>query len=159
MKKRLLKIVSLGLAVMLGCGLLIGCGSNKTSISANDFKDIMEDNGYEIVDAAEQFAEYDHVKTAYIAIDETASYQIEFYSIADEDAASQMFYSNKETIENTKGTATGVVEIKMGNYDKYSLTTNGKYKVVARIDNTMIYCNVDEDYKDDVKEIIELLGY
>ena len=31
--------------------------------------------------------------------------------------------------------------------------------VVSRIDNTVIYVNVDDNYKDTVKDILDELGY
>ena len=35
---------------------------------------------------------------------------------------------------------------------------NGKYMVVSRIDNTVIYVNVNDNYKDTVKDILKELG-
>lgn len=34
-----------------------------------------------------------------------------------------------------------------------------KYQVVSRIDNTVIYVDADEAYKDDVKDFLKQLGY
>jgi len=47
----------------------------------------------------------------------------------------------------------------MGNNSKYTLKTNGEYKVVSRIEDTVIYVDVDEKYEDDVKEILKEIGY
>ncbi len=47
----------------------------------------------------------------------------------------------------------------MKNYSTYSLTTNGKYKYLSRIDNTLIYIDASDDYKDAIKDIIKELGY
>ena len=45
------------------------------------------------------------------------------------------------------------------NYSKYTLEANGKYSVVSKINNTILYVNVDSQYKDTVKDIIDEIGY
>ena len=41
----------------------------------------------------------------------------------------------------------------------FSNVTNGKYKYLSRIDNTLVYVDVDESYKDIVKDIMKEIGY
>ena len=120
---------------------LTGCG-NKTSITSEDFKSKMESKGYTVQDATSQMSEYDYINQVYIAISSDSTYQIEFYELSDSDYASSFFNNNKKTFEDSK-----------------SLTTNGKFKVVSRIDNTVIYLNVDDDYKSSVKDVLKDLGY
>lgn len=45
------------------------------------------------------------------------------------------------------------------NFQKYTLSTESKYKVISRIDNTVIYLNVDDNYKEEVKNVLKELGY
>ena len=47
----------------------------------------------------------------------------------------------------------------MGNNSKYTLKTKDEYKVVSRIEDTVIYADVDEKYEDEVKEILKEMGY
>ena len=57
----------------------------------------------------------------------------------------------------TSTTANFSVSLK--NFESYTLKTNGYYKYVARIDNTLIYANVKEKYENNAKEFIKKLGY
>ncbi len=78
----------------------------KAPISAQEFYDEMEDEGYVMVDVTAQYASYG-----------------------------------------------------FGNYDIYSLTSNGDFMYLCRIDNTLLYIDVEDIYKDEVKEIIDELDY
>ncbi len=137
---------------------LTGCG-NKTSITSADFKSKMESKGYTVQDATSQMSEYDYINQVYIAISSDSTYQIEFYELSDSDYASSFFNNNKKTFENSKSSGSAETSVSAGNNAKYTLTTNGKFKVVSRIDNTVIYLNVDDDYKSSVKDVLKDLGY
>ena len=45
------------------------------------------------------------------------------------------------------------------NYDKYIQKTDDYYNSVIRIDNTLLYVSINIDYKNDVKKVINKLGY
>ena len=47
----------------------------------------------------------------------------------------------------------------MANFSTYTLTTNDKYKLLSRIDNTVLYIDVVKDAKSEVKELVKHLGY
>ena len=152
-------------AVLVIAGIIVGVvivnkNLNKEPISAGDFKDIMEDKDFEIVDAMDQFEEYDeYIKKAYIALEEDYDYQIEFYKLNEEDDAISFYKTNKEKFEDSKGSSLAEKSISMGNNSKYTLKTNDEYKVVSRIEDTVIYVDVDEKYEDEVKEILKEIGY
>lgn len=138
--------------------VLTGC-VNKTALTADEFKTKAETNGYIVSDATSQTEGNAYVKSVYLAISEDMTYQIEFWELADVDSA-QSFYNNNQTIfESSKGSGSMETTINLGNNDKYTLSTNDKYKVISRIDNTAVYVNVDEQYKDEVKDFLEELGY
>lgn len=137
---------------------LTGCG-NKTSITSDDFKNKMESNGYTVQDATNQMASYDYIKKVYIAISNDSTYQIEFYELSDSDYATSFFNNNKSIFEDSKSSVSTETSVNLGNHNKYSLTANDKFKVVSRIDNTVVYLDVDENYKSSVKDILDDLGY
>lgn len=160
MKNKLSKLLSLVLAAMLSCGLLMGCsGIDRTALTSEEFKTIIEEHGYEVVDVIDQFADYDHIDAAYVATHSVLSYQIEFYQISDDKTAERMFESNVEMMEKEKDSYTSKTSFSLGNYEKYTFTTNEMYESVVRIGDTLIYCNVAEEYGPYAKEMIELLGY
>lgn len=135
---------------------ITGC-INKKSISSNEFKNIMKEKGYSIYDATSQFSDYDYVLKAYLAL--KSDHQIEFYELSDNDNAKSFYKRNKSIFEDSKEDIYSQYNSSIGNHSKYTLKTGGKYKVVSRIDNTVIYLNVDEKHKDSVKDILEYLGY
>lgn len=130
----------------------------KISITAESFKSSMEQKGYRITNANSQFSEYDYVKQVYIASSSDYSFQIEFYEFTDENYAMSFYTNNKSIFEASKGNS-AETSVSLKNYSKYTLSSNGKYMVVSRIDNTAIYVDVDDNYRDTVKAILDELGY
>lgn len=155
---RKVKRLMMGVLCFIVLFTITGCG-NKTAITSDDFKSRMESSGYTVQDATSQMSEYDYIDQVYIAISSDSTYQIEFYELSDSDYASSFFNNNKSTFENSKSSSATETSVSAGNNAKYTLTTNGKFKVVSRIDNTVIYLNVDEDYKSSVKDVLDDLGY
>lgn len=152
------KQLLMGLMCFVVLFTLTGCG-NKTAITSDDFKSKMESSGYTVQEATNQMSDYDYIKQVYIAISSDSTYQIEFYELSDNDYASSFFNNNKKTFEDSKSSGSTETSVSVDNNEKYTLTTNGKFKVVSRIDNTVIYLNVDDNYKSSVKDVLKNLGY
>lgn len=161
MKKRGLFIALAIIAVIIVVVIILFTVLNKEkeAITANEFSTIMQSKGYTIIDAKEQFDSYDYIENAYIATLSSSDYQIEFYEMSNNDYAVSFYNNNKSIFESSKGNASGETSVSMANYSKYTLSTNGMYKVLSRINNTVIYMNVDSEYKDTVKSILDELGY
>jgi hypothetical protein len=138
--------------------MVTGCG-NKTAITSSDFKTRMEAKGYIVQDATNQFSDYDYITQVYIALSSDYAYQIEFYELSNSDNASSFFNTNKSIFENSKSSSASETSVSTANNAKYTLTTNGQFKVVSRIDNTVIYLNVSESYKSTIKDVLKDLGY
>ena len=160
MKKSVIIIVVIAVTLIAVIGVVfINLNKEKISITASDFKNSMEQKGYAITDANSQFSQYDYVKQVYIASSNDYSFQIEFYELSDENYAMNFYNNNKSKFETSKGNASAETSASLKNYSKYTLSSNGKYMVVSRIDNTVIYVNVNDNYKDTVKDILKELGY
>lgn len=140
-------------------GVFIIANREKPAKTAEEFDSIMEEKGYRIINAIAQFSGIDEIKSADIALEDDANYQIEFYEIVDEDTAKQFYESNKKIFEESKGDTSVYTDVSGKNYAKYTLTTDGKYMVISRIDNTVIYISIDSAYKDVVSDILKELGY
>ncbi|MGN1113933.1 MAG: hypothetical protein ACI4RC_02290 [Oscillospiraceae bacterium] len=156
MKK--IKILTSALLCMVIMFTITGCGK-KTALTAEDFKSKTEEKGYTVQEATDQFSDYDYIKKVYIAIDKEQKYQIEFYEIDSSDNASKFFNNNKSIFEESKSSSCTETNVSLSNNAKYTLTTNGEYKVISRIDNTAIYVNADEKYKSDIKDLLDDLDY
>ena len=135
-----------------------GCG-NKNVLSVDDFNKKMEDKGYTVQDASSQMSEVKEIENVSIAIDKDQEYQIEFYKLDSADSAVIFFNENKEIFENSKTNNNSYSEANMANFSTYTLTTNDKYKLLSRIDNTVLYIDVLKDAKSEVKELVKQLGY
>lgn len=159
MKKALI-IIGIIVIVLVGIVLVVfnTLNKEKTPISANTFNTTMESKGYIMTDTTSQFAQYGNYMSKSYAAQKTG-YQIEFYELSSEENAISMYNTNKTKFESQKSNDSASAIASMNNYATYSLTTNGKYKYLSRIDNTLVYIDVDESYKDVVKDIMKEIGY
>lgn len=130
----------------------------KTPMSADTFNTTMESKGYTLVDTTSLFAQYGNYMTKSYAAQKTG-YQIEFYELSSVENAIDMYNTNKLIFESQKGDVSVSATTGINNYSTYSLSTNGKYKYLSRIDNTFIYVDVDESYKDIIEDIMKEIGY
>lgn len=135
-----------------------GCG-NKTPLTAAQFKSTMEDKGYIITDATSQFTSYEYIKAAYIASSSDYKYQIEFYVLSSNEYSASFFSYNKSIFEDEKTSKAIETTLSAGNYSKYTIEDDSKYKVVSKIDTTVLYSNVDKTYKENVKTILKDINY
>lgn len=142
--------------VLLITVLLMGCTITKEAITKEEFVERMENEGYAIADATNQFDE-GVVKSVTLAIND--KFQIEFFDMPNADSAIVSFNTNKENIQNVKG-GKYVEKSKSGsNFDSYKLKTDESYYVVSRIEDTFIYAVVPEDEKDNLDKVLTLLEY
>ena len=157
MKKKFLKV---SLLLLLVCVFVCGCG-NKKAITVAQFNDKMTKNEYTMVNAKDQFSQNDYVQDVYMAVDKTTKYQIEFYVFSSTENATSFVETNRKRkiFESEKTSPNAETDIKAANYEKYTLSSNKKYKVLSRIDNTVIYVNVSDKYKEEVNKVLKELGY
>ncbi len=152
------RIVSLMMVLALLLALA-GCSmppSSKTVLSADEFAEKMEAEGFEVADVTDQF-EAGSVETVLIAFND--DYQLEFYVLESDARASEAFAGNKEYFESISSNSNAEVENAIGNYEYYSRTTSDGYYVVSRVDNTFLYIEEEADEKDAIVEYLKLLGY
>lgn len=151
--------------ILIICGIVIltfiftACG-NKTAIDVNTFISTMESQDFYIKDVTDQYAGYEVFTSATLAINPTSEYQIEFYTFVNDDMAKDSFnVTKKNQIEPYEEGSSSNVSVNTDKYSKYALTANGQYMFISRIDNTMVYVKAPDSYKDEVKKLIDKLGY
>lgn len=163
MKKNAIIIASVVLIVLVlvavGIFAFTKLNKEKIALTSEDFKTKMENKNYIVSDAISQFTGYDYVKKVYIASSKDYTYQIEYYEFSGDEYAVSFYENNKTIFETRKGNAAAETEVNLSNYSRYALSANGKYSVISRIGNTAIYVNVDDNYKDTVKNVLKKLGY
>lgn len=135
--------------------------NNKEPVSAKEFESIAKSNGY-IVGIDDQLENsYDYIKNVRIAIDKEDDYQVDLYILTDDEYAEKVFENNKaefEDIVEDEGNSS-YRKTSSSKYDRYSATTSESYLYVARIENTVVYANVDIENKKEVQAFIKELGY
>jgi len=148
--------VILAVLLIILAAVLAGCGQ-KTALSAEDYVSIMEVNGYEVQDATAQYEGM--VESCHIAIKGDFEYQIEFYVVASESQASDAYSQNKDTFESEAIGVSSTFTSEAAHHEKYTQVNNGKYNVVSRIDNTFLFVDTTDEYRDQIEGILDTLGY
>lgn len=134
---------------------ICGCGS-KQPVTVSEFNEIMEEKGFRVSDAT------DHVKADYVVAISLAlsdDYQIEFYVFTDKDSAVSVMEQNRSVFEETGGNTASTITKNLSNYSFFSLQSDGMYRMVAQIDNTLLYAVVEENHKSEIVELVKELGY
>ncbi len=159
MKKR--KLLLFLILICITLFTVTGCfGNNKKSITTEEFETKLKKKNFIINDVkATQFSDVPEISKGVIAIDETNNYQIEFYECTSTESAKTMYERNKQIFESDKGNNSAYTNVDLNDYQKYTLTTSDKYKVLTRINNTLIYINADKKYKNNIKKILKEINY
>lgn len=152
------------LLVLLSIIMLITFSSCKKEeearkpITPDSFEMVAESVEYETKDVTENFKDNKKVLKAMVARVKN-KYQIEYYTLEDAEFAKKMYDKNKKNFESQKETKDKAEVKETENYSEYKLSTRGKYKMLSKIDNTLMYADVDEQYKDNVINFAKQLGY
>ena len=149
-KKLLISLLILTLFFITGC-------TTKATLSVETFSRTMEKKGFTINDATAEFLTIPGVEKHLIAQSIDKGYQIQFYILDSEITAQSVYAQCKDKFASTG--AGSNTEVSSGNFQKYTQVNNGKYSVVSRISNTIIYVNADNIYQEQIKSILKDIGY
>lgn len=133
--------------------LFTGC-KDKTVITIDDFKSKMEDKGY--VTTVGDDSSSDLYTYCEAAKDE--DYSVVFFDFKELEEAKKAFDEAKSSVDEAS-VKIGAVSVSAANYSKYSLTADGEYIVLTRVEKTMLWVQADKQYKSEIKDIIDELGY
>lgn len=151
-------VVILIIALIIG-GTVFMLTRPKKAVLAEEFKTLAEEKGYIVSDTKSQFESYEYIKTAQVAVSGDYTYLIEFYTLSDEENSNSFYNKNKSTFEALKQENSIQTETNGKNYETYSLKSGGKYMYIARVNDTILYINVNEAVEENVKELVKKLGY
>ena len=148
---------AVALVVIGGC-IYFFTGSRKTAIDATTFSKLASENGFQTYDMTGNYADYDYVENATLAQNnENLGVQVEYYNLASEDDAKEIYQLNKQEIDDTKEDGDKVKSKSGRNYELYYSEGSSSYKYVCRIQDTMIYTEVPAENADIVKDFIKLV--
>lgn len=128
-------------------------------ITVMEFKTIMQSKGYNVYDAKNEFLYHAYIKNVYMAEAKDSSYKIEFYEFFDKEHADLFFKNRKSSIEDLKSKSLSQHTVNINNFSKYALELEEKYIVISRIDNTIIYVDTNAMNKENIKNILDEIGY
>lgn len=149
-------------AVVLVCMMVFaGCGKPKEKISVDAFVSHMEQAGLTMMEQSDDIADDSGIIEVQVALAEDNLYQVEFYQLDGVENAHYFYNAAKDGIEESYGEANGNVKtnVSASNYDKYTMSIEGRYYIVSRIDDTLVYVIASGDSKDIVKALVEEIGY
>ena len=159
MKKTINKSLLILLVVLMAAVLLVGC-AKKPAVTNDDFVNKAQALGYELYDVTPEESEYDYVKTAYSA-EKTGTdedhWLVRFVVAETKQDAEEMFNNNMSEYSN--GVSTNVSFVSGSNYASYQADKDGQFVFVSYVDNTMLCIEVDQEYKDEAKTLIDTLDY
>ena len=152
MKKKLLFVL-----ILLSTLFITGC-TTKETLEPNQFKTQIEKKGFIVVDQTSAVIHLNADLTySYIATTPDQRYAVEYYSFNGESGA-QAFYAQKHAdVTATGGQVSS--ELNQGNYQKYTLNHNGKYTVISRISNTVVFVHADKNYMEEINIVVKDIGY
>lgn len=86
-------------------------------------------------------------------------WNVELYILNTKESASSMFNLNKETFEKEKKEINSQSSSSFGNYETYTLISNGYYMHTCRIENTLLYVKAKKENKEAIHKLIKDLEY
>ena len=156
---KLKKYFIFSLVIILMLIFTTGC-TNKKELSSEEFITIMENEEFEVNDSTENFKESSDIKKYIVAVDTKSSFEIEYYEFNDNKKAKELFNKLENKFKNSDiSKRTSYQTTSLGNYNYYSLTTDDYYKVVSRINKTVIVTDSNRVNKERIKEVFKKLGY
>lgn len=150
------RMIVMLLCVVMIAGMMTGC-QKKIPQTAAEFTQIMETAGLAVRDNTGNGDENDKLTAKLYAIDE--NYTIEYYAFEDSGAAQRVYNSNYRTFDEENPVKTLSAKMTTSRYDYCAFTAGGQFYVIARIENTLVGCVADAEYKQEILSHIKALGY
>ena len=139
--------------------LLISLVGGKTAITADEFIEIMEDEGYDVEVETGDDNMFGAVKAAMIGDDE---FMVVFCEFESEKDAKNLFKTTTESFEIDELKDEDDVDFKTvetDSYTVYEIVGEGGYAYIARVENTLFYVVGEDDSQDKLEDIVDAIGY
>ena len=150
--KILLVIIAIIAVIIIVLGIFMSIKGNKKPIDSTEFIKTTTELGYN----TSKITTSSSVINSYTA--KKDNYEIKFYVTSDE-LAEKNFDRVKREYENLKDSSSVETNVSVEKYSKYTLTTNEYYMIVTKIDTTVMFAKVSSQYKSNVKDTFDKLGY
>ena len=156
---RLSKRIAVILVMATALALFTSC--RKSPSGTENFISLAREKGYDIYDVTYQYANAPQITKATVIEPSDQSFQIEFYIITDKENAKKLYMAQSDEIENFKSGNAKTSLSNGTNYAKRAVSTNGKYLMVAYIENTVLYVPPTDEkkHKKEIENFINELNY
>jgi hypothetical protein len=139
--------------------IISSCGvKEKSKLTSADFKKEMEKREFSVIEG-NTLTDNKDLKLLYVASEKSNHYSIEFYEFKDAESAGTFYNTNTDNLRKYEDKARDYNKEEKSNFSRYEISLKDKYKVISRIDNTVLLVNVDSDYDDEASDLVKELGY
>ena len=160
MSKFTIKNIGLFFVIAVAVFCLAGCiDISRTAIDGDFFEDTMKDLGYSVANITNQFESGDNIEIALEATDYSKTHKINYYKFNDRLSANDSFRGNLKDMEDTIGNSGYSSSITIDNYKKEAMVADGEYRVITKIDNTIVYVRADSSCRYDIDLALKAIGY
>ena len=152
------------LIIVLAVIMLVGCSASRTAITVEEFIAKAEAAGYSVRDRMDE----DHPDEALYYYDATKATggpetiefrQITFMIFTTDEYSKSVFKNQKTEYEKNKAEEYSIEEKTNDKFEYYYLTSDGKFSVVSRVENTIIFAWADEEFKTETSDFLKTIGY
>ena len=121
----------------------------------------MEKRGYTVTDITDNSGTdaTQALKAEMLDSSGNASYNIRFYVFDSADTAKDIFQQAKDSFSVYEDDEAVIKNTDTTNLQRYTLLGQGYYTLITRIDNTLVFTDSLDTYKDDIIATAKALGY
>lgn len=139
-------------------------GSDKKGISAEEFKSIISEKNFTINVPkdlwTDEIIEQANIENGYFTREiEDEEYRINFFEFKDENSALYLYYKQIYTTRNGSNGNIAETSEKSMSHTKYTAMVNGKYEVISRIGNTLVWGTINAEEKQKLIDFLDEIGY
>ena len=150
----LLSILPFFMALFILVGGIIPNEANIMKVE--EFTKEMKERGFSLKKNTNRIF-FDQAKTAQIAKDPDNS--IEFYTFGESEQANDSFLKTKELLKEKEPDLFDQNGFSLKEYRFYSQRNDGTYTFIARLGDTILFCQTPEKREKEVRNVIKKLGY
>lgn len=151
----------IGFIVLLLVGMFVIMFANtgdKTPLTCQQVNDVLIDLGCEPIDSTYYYEEQSsHLKESLMA--DNGNIRFNFFEFDDDNSAYTVFYNNHDMIYEKISDGFREWDSHYNNYAMYSMSSNGVYYISIWVGNTAVYAYCDNEYRDELNNILVSIGY
>jgi len=148
------------LAIAISLVLILAACSTRVAITTDDFISIMSEAGYVVEDGMD-YKEDGRMPIGAISYFLTYcdGFYVEFFEFDSSANARKAHNDVQRYLENNRGRSSSQTRVNFPSYNRFTQTTDGRYAVLSRIENTLVMVVTSSQNRDAVSAVLWLLSY